>query len=102
MSDLALTRVGSLRAAGEHDQLRKAAQQFEAIFLQKLLQPLADHQVDDEPLVGGSSAERTFRGLHHQGLSEQVAGGLGIADAVFRELSVRSTLPADTSTGAKP
>lgn len=102
MSDLALTRVGTLRVDGEHDQLRKAAQQFEAIFLQKLLQPLSDNQIDEEPLVGGGSAERTFRGLYHQGLSEQVSGGLGIAETVFKELSVRSGLPPDLSRGATP
>lgn len=104
MSDLALTRLGSLGAAnGEQERLRKAAQQFEATFLQKLLQPLAEQQVDDEPLLGGSSAERNFRSLYHQGLSEQSAGGLGLAEVVFKELSVRSGLPpADQTQGTTP
>lgn len=104
MSDLSLTSIGNLRgAAGEQERLRKAAQQFEATFLQKLLQPLAESQVDDQPLVGGSSAEKTFRSLYHQGLSEQVAGGLGIAEVVFKELSIRSGIPAaDNPTGMKP
>ena len=100
MSDLSLTQIGNLHGgAGERERLRKAAQQFEGTFLQKLLQPLAESQVDEEPLLGGSSAEKTFRSLYHQGLSEQVAGGLGLAEVVFKELSVRSGLPpADTVT----
>ena len=104
MSDLSLTRVGQVHVGnGDHERLRKAAQQFEGAFLQKLLQPLAEQQVDEDPLLGGSSAEKTFRSLYHQGLSEQVAGGLGIAEVVFKELSIRSGLPpADNATGTTP
>ena len=104
MSDLSVTAIGNLHnASGESERLRKAAEQFEATFLQKLLQPLADNQVDEDPLFGGTSAEKTFRSLYHQGLSEQVAGGLGIAEVVFKELSIRSALPtAKDSTGTQP
>lgn len=104
MSDLALTSVGNLRAVtGDQERLRKAAQQFEAAFLQKLLQPLDEQQVDEDPILGGSSAEKNFRSLYHQGLSEQVAGGLGIAEVVFKELSIRSGLPrTGPATGTTP
>jgi Rod binding domain-containing protein len=103
MSDLALTSIGNLRVThGDQERLHKVAQQFEATFLQKLFQPLDEQQVDEEPLVGGGSAEKTFRSLYHQGLSEQAAGGLGIAEVVFKELSVRSGLTGPGHPGKTP
>jgi Rod binding domain-containing protein len=95
MSDLALTAAGRLPtvSANDAERLRTAAQQFEATFLQELLRPLSDSPVDDQPLLGGSSAAAQFKSLYHQGLSEQIAGGLGIAELVFHELSIRAGLP---------
>ena len=95
MSDLSLTAAGRvpLAARDETQRLRAAAIQFEATFIQELFKPLAEGSLDDQPIIGGDPATAKFKGLYHQGLSEQAAGGLGIADLVFRELSVRSGLP---------
>jgi len=95
MSDLSLTSAGNLRvpAIGDQAGLHKVAQQFEAAFVQQLMKPLDDHHLDDDPILGGDSATTNFRSLYHQGLSEQAAGGLGIAEMVFKELSIRSGLP---------
>ena len=95
MSDLSLTAAGNLRApaTADHERLHKVAQQFEAAFVQQLMKPLEDQQLDDEPILGGDPASKNFRSLYHQGLSEQSAGGLGIAEMVFKELSIRSGLP---------
>ncbi len=96
MSDLSLTSAGRLPSVSLDDpkRLRAAAIQFEAAFLQELFKPLADNPLDDQPLFGGDSATAKFKSLYHQGLSEQAAGGLGIADLVFQELAVRSGLPS--------
>jgi Rod binding domain-containing protein len=94
MSDLAITSDGSLGAPGGNDtaRLKRAAAQFEAAFLELLFKDLEERPIDDEPLLGGDSATSQFKGLHHRGLSERAAGGLGIADLVFKELSVRAGL----------
>lgn len=95
MSDLSLTSAGRLPFVSHDDakRLRSAATQFEAAFIQELFKPLAENPIDDEPIFGGDSATSKFKSLYHQGLSEQAAGGLGIADLVFQELSIRSGLP---------
>jgi Rod binding domain-containing protein len=102
MSDLSLTSAGNLRvpATGDQGRLHKVAQQFEAAFVQQLMKPLEDQQLDDEPILGGDPATKNFRSLYHQGLSEQSAGGLGIAEMVFKELSIRSALPTTTDSAA--
>lgn len=107
MSDLALTQGGGLRAGGGDKvaHLHKAAAQFEATFLQQILKPLDEHTIDDEPIIGGDSATSQFKSLYHSALSEQSAGGLGIADLVFKELSARaglSTTPNAHKKEVKP
>lgn len=107
MSDLSLTAAGRIDPGGNHEpkRLRQAADQFEAAFLQQLLKPLDESTVDDEPLIGGDSATNAYKGLYHRALSEQSAGGLGIADVVFNELSARAGLPKDhhaKHTGTTP
>ncbi len=107
MSDLALTSAGGLSSRGKGDvaRLHQAAAQFEAAFLQQLFQQMEDNPIDDDPLFGGDSATNQFKSLYHRGLSEQAAGGLGIAEMVFKELSMRAGLPAAApaaSTETKP
>lgn len=103
MSDLSLTSAGNLRtpATADHERLHKVAQQFEAAFVQQLMKPLEDQQLDEDPLLGGDPATSKFRGLYHQGLSEQSAGGLGIAEMVFKELSIRAGLPTPSDKTMK-
>ena len=49
MSDLALTAAGRLPVGATHEnRLRQAAGQFEATFVQQLLQPLEENTIDDE------------------------------------------------------
>ncbi len=106
MSDLSLTAAGRIEAGNnEPRRLRQAADQFEASFLQQLLKPLDESTVDEDPLIGGDSATNAYKGLYHRALSEQSAGGLGIADVVFNELSVRAGLPVTNhahQAGIKP
>lgn len=67
--------------------LRRAAEEFEALFLAEMLGPIFE-TVDTEGPFGGGSAERIYRSLMVQEYGKALvqSGGVGIADAVEREL----------------
>jgi peptidoglycan hydrolase FlgJ len=70
---------------------RQAAQQFEAVFLNQLLQQL-DKTIDrSESMLHGGHAEDTFRGMMMQEMATQMAtrtggSGLGLSDTIFRQI----------------
>ena len=68
-------------------QIRDAAEQFEAVYLSEMLGPMFE-SLDAEGPFGGGSGERMFRSVLVQEYSLAIAksGGVGIADAVEREL----------------
>lgn len=78
-----------LRSAerSEVPALRRAAEEFEALFLAEMLAPIFETMETDGPF-GGGSAERIYRSLMVQeyGKALTQSGGVGIADAVEREL----------------
>ncbi len=82
------------RAASPPDdaKLKQTARQFEAIFLNELFKGL-EKDPDEESLLGNSQASRTFDQLHNQALSEQAAGGIGIADLLYRDLVAKRAAP---------
>ncbi|MCZ4280499.1 rod-binding protein [Kiloniella laminariae] len=66
---------------------RAAAEDFEAVFLTQMLTPMFESLPTDGPM-GGGSGEKVFRSLLVQeyGKSLSKAGGVGISDAVYREI----------------
>jgi Rod binding domain-containing protein len=66
-------------------KLKQVARQFEGIFLQELFKGL-EKEPEEGDLLGDSQASQTFSQLHHQALSDQAAGGMGIADLLYRDL----------------
>jgi Rod binding domain-containing protein len=90
--DLAITADGRLPGvhADQGQRLKHAAAQFETAFVQMILQGLDDHTIDDKPLLGGGSDSQQFKQLYESGLSERVAGHLGIADMLVHELAARA------------
>lgn len=68
------------------DHIREAAQDFESVFLTSMLQPMFD-TLGDEAFGGGAGAS-TWRSLLVEEYAQSIsrAGGVGIADAVGREL----------------
>lgn len=102
MSDLvpspALTRpvLPSLPMAGSSDDVRRVAEDFEATFLARMLQPMFEGLSTDGPF-GGGNAEATWRGFLVDAMARQVtqSGGIGLADHVQRELLSLQTLPAN-------
>jgi Rod binding domain-containing protein len=69
------------------DQLRRAAEQFEAVFLGEMLRPMFDG-LHTDGLGGGGMGEEIFRPMLIERYAEALshAGGVGIADSVVREM----------------
>jgi Rod binding domain-containing protein len=67
------------------DALRQAAQEFEAVFLAQVLGVMSQGLADD--LLGDAEG-----GVFHEMLNDEIAklisraGGIGVADAVLREM----------------
>ena len=68
-------------------EARKVSEEFEAVFLGQMLQPMFANIQAAEPF-GGSSSEKMWRTMQVEeyGKALSKAGGIGIADAVFREI----------------
>ncbi|MBL4615581.1 MAG: rod-binding protein [Magnetovibrio sp.] len=68
-------------------KLRETAQDFEAVFLSQMMKPMFEGIQTDGPF-GGGQAEQMYRDLmvDEYGKSIAKAGGIGIADAVFKEM----------------
>ena len=68
-------------------QARKVAEDFEAVFLGQMLKPMFENIEAAEPF-GGSSSEKMWRTMQVDEYGKAIAksGGIGLADAVFREI----------------
>ncbi len=77
----------NVRGAQNLRQARKVSEEFEAVFLGQMLQPMFQNIEAAEPF-GGSSTEKIWRTMQVEeyGKALAKAGGIGIADAVFREI----------------
>ncbi|MDH3474921.1 MAG: rod-binding protein [Rhodospirillales bacterium] len=68
-------------------QARRAAEDFEAMFLSQMLAPVfAD--IGKDAMFGGGPGEQVYRSMMVQEYGKAIAraGGLGIADSVEREI----------------
>lgn len=76
-------------STSEADKLaaRDAAEQFEAVFIAQMLQPMFE-SVPTDGMMGGGHAEGMYRSMFVTEASKEIArnGGVGIADQVYREL----------------
>ncbi|MEK9723483.1 MAG: rod-binding protein [Rhodospirillaceae bacterium] len=77
----------NMQAAKTHKQARETAEQFEAVFLAQMLQPMFADIKPEEPFGGGSS-EAMWRSMQIEEYGKAIAkaGGIGIADAVYKEM----------------
>lgn len=85
-ADLALSRAAAapVRAPGrtaDAGAARQAAENFEAIFIGQMLEPMFEGLSTDGPF-GGGQGEQMFRSMLITQYGEQIArrGGFGIAD----------------------
>jgi Rod binding domain-containing protein len=74
-------------AAMSPQRLREAARDFEAFYLARALEPMFEG-LSSEPPFGGGMGEDMWRSLliDEYGKAIAKAGGIGIADAIVREL----------------
>lgn len=84
------SRQGSLQANAPREpanELRQAAEEFEAVFLGEMLRPMFEG-IDTDGLGGGGMGEEIFRPMLVERYAEAIAhaGGVGIADSVVREM----------------
>ncbi len=92
-----LNQLDSLRQASKGDSdtqqaaLKKAAQQFEAIFTQMLLKSMrkANEAFEDKESPFNSSGVKFFQDMHDQQLASELSGNgsLGLADIIVEQLS---------------
>jgi Rod binding domain-containing protein len=85
-------------------EIRRAAEEFEAVFLNQMLAPMFEG-IQTDGLGGGGMGEEIFRPLlierYAQSLTQ--AGGIGIADSIIRELmrmQETSVPPQEAADGA--
>jgi Rod binding domain-containing protein len=85
---VALTHVGQQpgqRVPGDLEAVRRAAEDFEAVFVGQLLGSMMEGLAKDGPLGGGDDP---FAALLREEYGKLIArsGGIGVADAVLNEL----------------
>lgn len=82
-----LPDMGSSLDIQRRGAARKAAEDFESVFLAQMMEPMFQGLKTDG-LFGGGSGEAVFRSLMIQEVGKDVsaAGGIGIADAVYTEM----------------
>jgi len=68
-------------------QMQKTAQDFEAMVLSQMLQPMFEG-IETEAPFGGGSAEKMWRSVMIDEMAKEITrnGGVGIADMVQREM----------------
>ncbi len=68
-------------------EIRQAAEEFEAVFLSEMLAPMFN-SLSTDGLGGGGMGEEIFRPMLVERYADAIsqAGGIGIADAVVREM----------------
>lgn len=90
----------------EKAKLKEAAQEFEAIFTQQLLEAM-DKTIerDAEGFLNGGSAEETFRSMMYENIARTIShgpaskgfsGGLGLAKHIYEQAVL--ALPKEPST----
>lgn len=69
-------------------EVRRAAEQFESMFLSEMLAPMFEN-LDTEGLGGGGMGEQMFRPMLVEQYAAAIAhsGGVGLADSIITELN---------------
>ncbi|MCA3323515.1 MAG: rod-binding protein [Roseomonas sp.] len=93
-----------LAGAGSEASLRKSARDFEAQALGFLLQPMFATVDMSKSSFGGGAAEAQWRPMLVEAFAASAvrAGGVGIADAVYRELLRNRGAQTPETVGTQP
>ena len=89
------------KSASAFDKARSTSQDFEAMFLNSMLQPMFNG-VGEGPLSGGQAAN-VWRSFLTDEYSKMIAknGGVGIADHVYRSLLAQQEIRSAAAIGAQ-
>ena len=89
------------KTASAADKARSTSQDFEAMFLNTMLQPMFNG-VNDGPFSGGEGAN-VWRSFLTDEYSKMIAkgGGVGIADHVYRSLLAQQEVRSAATAGAQ-
>lgn len=79
--------AGQLQAPMDGDAVRRAAEEFEAVFIAQMMAPMFEGLESDE-LFGGGAGEDIYQSVlvEEYGKSIARAGGIGLSDAIQREI----------------
>jgi Rod binding domain-containing protein len=82
-----LKPLGTSLQQKQKQAAKKAAEDFEAVFIAQMMEPMFKGLKTDGPF-GGGNGEMVFRSLMIQEVGKEIAGagGIGIADGVYREM----------------
>ena len=82
-----VSALPNVHAAGNQKQAQKIAEDFEAVFLSQMLKPMFEGIKPEAPFGGGNS-EAMWRSMQIEEYGKAItkAGGIGIADSVYREI----------------
>lgn len=71
-----------------HEKARKTSREFEAMFLEQMLERVMPSGDEEGPLGGNGAGGAVYRSMLVKEYAGQMAksGGVGVADAVFRDL----------------
>lgn len=83
-----LPMQSSATAPSLSPEARRAAEEFEAMFLSEMLAPMFEN-LDTDGLGGGGMGEQMFRPMlvEHYARAIAQSGGVGLADSIVRELN---------------
>lgn len=97
MDRLAKTSTGLSNKDAE--KTKKAAEDFEAVFISEMLKPMFE-TIEVSDTFGGGKGEEIFRGIMIQEMGKSIArnGGLGIAANVQAHLLKAQENPSNTSS----
>lgn len=116
VSSLSAISVRNAGHAGSHPaapsqkddgKIRKTAQDFEAMALGEMLQPMFDTVDNSAAPFGGGNAEKQFRSMQVLELGKEVArnGGVGIAHQVYgrmKEMQEKASRSGKETEGRRP
>jgi Rod binding domain-containing protein len=79
--------LAGVRKDMSRDEIKAAAEDFEAFFLGQMLQPMFN-TVDTDALFGGGPGEDMWKGMMVDQYAKEIAhtGGVGIADDVMKAM----------------
>jgi Rod binding domain-containing protein len=77
---------------GDRKKLKKAAQEFESVFVHQLLDAMDKTVSRENSIMGGGSSEEYWRGMMNEEVAKSMTSrpggsGFGLSDAIYRQMS---------------